>query len=87
MTDALNRYHLYRDLVLLLEGGGLRQTTPTDLAMTGRELEYDQTVSGAPLTCSICGAREVKFVPFTSPNFPTLRVVRVCQVCNHAEEL
>lgn len=85
--ETLNVYLPYRELLLNLEHGGLQQITPTTVAMSGRELEYDQTVSSARLTCSICGARDVKFVPFTNPDFPTLRVVRVCQVCNHAEEL
>jgi len=80
-------YLPYRELLLNYEAANLHRATAADLTMANRELEYHQIVSGARPACEICGAQHVKFVPFTNPNFPALRVVRVCQVCEHAKEL
>lgn len=83
----LSAYCPYRELIINLAAEGYHRAATSELAVGYGELEYNHTVSNASARCAICATADVKFIPFADPDCPALRVVRVCQLCQHAQEL
>ena len=87
MPEPAGHYLGFRELLLNFEAAGLHRVSPADLVATHRQYLYDQRVSLATPLCVICGSPDTKFVPFAPGELAPLVIVRVCVVCENADEL